>query len=178
MSASCRRQLGKIFDSEEFRELAGIPDGKTGTHSFRKLPATYARRSGCTNDDIECRGRWRRFKRQVNTYVDVHLPYKDGKVAAALCVGGPVRFEAKPGSGVEGQMGDEWLVGGLMSKVQDRYGAEVAKTLGWLALLHAVLDEDDEGVPTCVRNRVLPSYAHVKMLEDGEQAISMVPLNV
>ena len=79
---------------------------------------------------------------------------------------------------MEGQLGDEWLVGGLMSKVQDRYGAEVAKTLGWLALLHAVLDEDDEGVPTCVRDRVLSSYGQVKMLEDGEQAISMVPLNV
>jgi len=95
--------------------------------------------------------------------MDVQLPYKDGKVATALCVGGPICFEAKPDSGVDGPMGDEWLIDRLMPKVRHMSGSAVAKILV-SALLYAVLDEEYEGVPICVREHVLSSYPHISML--------------
>ena len=48
-----------------FRQITSEPtfpqvtEGKIGTHSIRKLPATFARRNGCSRDDVDARGRWK-----------------------------------------------------------------------------------------------------------------------
>ena len=79
-----------VFKHEDFRhdEVAG----PLGTHSFRKLPASLARKKGCSRDDVDSRGRWRKV-RVSDSYIDVTLPYNDAKVASKLCVGGAIKYE-------------------------------------------------------------------------------------
>jgi hypothetical protein len=90
------KTLKEVWGKPEFNRLAL---GPLGTHSTRKLPATRARRCGCSKDDVDSRGRWRK-RRVQDRYVSVNLPYPDAKVAAALCVGGPCMYQLKAGSGV------------------------------------------------------------------------------
>ena len=66
-----------------------------GTHSIRKFASTYARRSGYTRDDINVRGRWKRFKKMVDIYINPDIPYPDTKTAGALSIGGPVMYILK-----------------------------------------------------------------------------------
>jgi hypothetical protein len=40
-------------------------DGTLGTHSLRKFSATWARTNGCSPDDVDIRGRWKRNARRV-----------------------------------------------------------------------------------------------------------------
>ena len=49
-----------VFRSEAF--VLAIPSGKLGTHSYRKFGGTRARRNGCSCDDVDSRGRWKRRK--------------------------------------------------------------------------------------------------------------------
>lgn len=67
-------------------------EGNLGTHSTRKLPATYARRNGCSRNDVDARGRWRSNQGMVDTYIDNTIPYPDAKVVAHLCVGGAINM--------------------------------------------------------------------------------------
>ena len=56
-----------IFESDSFVKASR---GNLGTHSLRKLPATFAQRNGCGRDDIDVRGRWKRSQIQVDNYID------------------------------------------------------------------------------------------------------------
>jgi hypothetical protein len=88
-----RRLLKIALDSSQFKKLI---DGKLGTHSVRKGPATYCARMGIGTDDIEARGRWRNAKRQVNTYIAVQLPVPDANVASCLCGPmGPIMYSVQ-----------------------------------------------------------------------------------
>ena len=66
-----------------------------GTHSIRKLPATYARRNGCSKDDVAARGRWKSNKRIMDAYIECLIPFPDVEVASTLCIRGPVKYVAK-----------------------------------------------------------------------------------
>ena len=84
---------------------------RLGSHSIRKYPATYARANGCTIDEINTRGRWKRsLRRMVDRYIDVEQPMIDGKVAAALCQGGPVKYILVEGSGIS----RDWLIANVV----------------------------------------------------------------
>ena len=74
--------LKKMIASSDFHALRV---GKIGTHSLRKGPSTYASRFGLLRDWISLRGRWRSSKKQVDTYIDLDVPYLDAKVASVLC---------------------------------------------------------------------------------------------
>ena len=63
-----------------------------GSHSICKPPATYARRNGCSKDDMDARGRWKSNERIVDIYIDCLIPFPDAKVASILCIGGPVKY--------------------------------------------------------------------------------------
>jgi len=88
--------LSKIWNDAKFVRLQ---PGPLGTHSLRKFAATKARRAGCSRDDVDARGRWRK-KRISDRYVDIYLPYPDAKVAAILCTGGPLKYVFHPNSGL------------------------------------------------------------------------------
>ena len=83
--------------------------------SLRKFPATWAAEHGISQNDIEVRGRWKggRNGRIVNKHINVEQLPTDGRVAAVLCVGGPVKHKLKPGSNVTHQFLVDVVVPGI-----------------------------------------------------------------
>jgi hypothetical protein len=132
-NTASRRLMAVIQDESFPRTLPGL----LGTHSLRKFPATYARRNGCGRDDLDVRGRWKNKKRQVDTYIGVLLPYPDAKVAATLCVGGPVKYELRRGCGVT----EQWLIDNVVVQVGRHFPRGVALVLG-KALLWGIFNEN------------------------------------
>ena len=59
-----RRLQKVVWSTEEFKGIEEEADynkgGGIGTHSSRKFPATYARNKGCTSEEVEIRGRWKK----------------------------------------------------------------------------------------------------------------------
>ena len=50
----------KITSQDNFQLTSPNP---IGNYSIRKLPATYARRNGCSKDDVDARRRWKSNKK-------------------------------------------------------------------------------------------------------------------
>lgn len=151
----------EVWDGDEFIPLA---EGPIGGHSRRKQPATYARRQGCDKDDIDSRGRWRK-RRVQDRYVSANLPFPDAKVAAALCVGGPCKYELVEGSGVT----EAWLrvavVPNIIAKdgITDRVALVLALPLLWAAMS----PEMENRMPATTRNRIQAAYGLIRTLEEG-----------
>ena len=82
------------------QNLAADVLGNIGTHSIRKFAVQTCRMNGCSKDEVDVRGRWKSSTRIQDTYADTTIPYIDGKVATALCKGGPIAYVVKEGSGV------------------------------------------------------------------------------
>jgi hypothetical protein len=164
----------KVFKNTNFKSLR---DGQTGTHSLRKLASTFAARNGCSQSDVEARGRWRGQQRMVNRYIDTESPYVDAKVAAALCLGGPISYKLEEGSGVT----DDWLLENVVPKLLNLYPAsqnKAAKVLA-LPLLWACLDPDASNmVPATVRERVTNAYLTIKQLPGSINPVKRVPIAV
>ena len=125
--------LNQVIRGEGFPLFDKLP---LGTHSIRKFPSTYARRNGCSRDDVDVRGRWKRMKRMVDTYIDVELPYPDAKVAAVLAIGGPVRYELREGC----RLTDQWVLENVGEEIKKIFPDMVAILLG-KALLWAIYDD-------------------------------------
>ena len=54
-----------------------ISTGNKGTHSIWKIATTYARRNGCSKDDIDLRARWKGgHRRMQGRYVSVHFHFQ------------------------------------------------------------------------------------------------------
>ena len=143
--------LNRIVKCNDFPKFDSLP---LGTHSIRKFPSAYARRNGCSRDDVDVRGRWKRMKRMVDTYIDVELPYPDAKVAAVLAVGGPVKYELRDGCGLT----DQWVLENIGNNIAKVFPYMVAIVLG-KALLWAIFDKEtskilDESMVARVRDSV------------------------
>ena len=97
-----RRTLEKVWKDPEFKATLALTRGSVGSHSVRKFASTWPAEHGIRQDDIEIRGRWKGGKngRTVNKYINVEQLPTDGKVAACLCIGGPVKYKPKSGSGL------------------------------------------------------------------------------
>jgi len=149
------RKIRSVFASEQFiRVKAGL----IGTHSLRKYAATLAKLMGCSDDEIEARGRWKKGgSRVVTRYIDVTLPYQDAKVAAALCVGGPVKYVLRAGSGITSMFLKQYVVPQITSSTQINKGVEeiLALPLLWAAFNTSVL------MPTVLRERIVTAYNSV-----------------
>ena len=94
--------LREIMESEDFTKLR---QAQLGTHSIRKCSRTHVRRMGRSKDDCDYRGRWKGKKRIGDIYEDTILPYPDAHVASALCIGGPIKYDLRDGSGLD----DGWI---------------------------------------------------------------------
>ena len=143
--------LNKIIKEDDFPRFDSMP---LGTHSIRKFPSTYARRNGCTRDDVDYRGRWKRQKRMVDTYIDVDLPYPDAKVASVLAIGGPVKYELMEGCGLT----DEWVLNNTGAHIGRVFPEGIALVLG-KALLWGIYNDQissiiDATLVQTVRNEV------------------------
>ncbi len=71
--------LDTIFSNKHFQQTRR---GLLGTHSIRKGAASYVARFGICKDWISTRGRWRGKKQQVDTYIEMLLPYPDACFAS------------------------------------------------------------------------------------------------
>ena len=165
-------RLKVIFNDSSFPKAS---DGPVGTHSIRKFPATYARRNGCSRDDVDARGRWKRNKRIVDTYIDVSLPYPDAKVAATLCIGGAVKYGIQAESGVS----DDWILQNVCPNVGSIYPRRVAVVLG-RALLWAIYDQAFSEIldqELCVRVKTVANQLNSR-LEPSANPIRKLPLVV
>ena len=146
-----------------------------GTHSIRKLLATYARRNGCSKDDVDARGRWKSNKRIVDTYIDCLIPYPDAKVASTLCINGPVKYMVREGLNM-----DEDLILSLVgSNISSYFPRQVALVFGCV-LLWAVYDEEtSELICQEVVDRVkLSVQAANRVIEPGVNPVEKIPLIV
>lgn len=70
-----------IFSSEHF---TAVKLWNLETHSICKGAATCANWFSLTRDWVNIRGRLRGHWQQVDTYIDINLPYPDGRVASVL----------------------------------------------------------------------------------------------
>ena len=108
-----------------------------GTHSIRKLPATYARRNRCTKDDVDARGRWKSNKRIVDTYIDCLIPFPDAKVASTLCIGGPIKYSVSEGVNID----ETIILRCVGTNILSHFPRQVSLVFG-TALIWAVYDND------------------------------------
>ena len=70
--------LDEVVNQEEFPLF--IANSPKGAHSITKFLTTYARRNGCSKDDVDARGRWKSNKRIVNTYIDCLILFPTQKL--------------------------------------------------------------------------------------------------
>jgi hypothetical protein len=158
--------IGKTKAASTFRNVLaeeGFPlvnNQAIGTHSNRKFPSTYARRNGCSRDDVDARGRWKRDRRIVDSYIDVRLPYPDAKVASVLAIGGPVKYEIRNGCDIS----DEWVVTNVTPFILQQCPRQVAVVLG-KAVLWGVFDNE------------VSEYMDAQMVQSVRTALLQVPNN-
>ena len=167
------KTLTQVWKSPEFHKLK---EGKIGTHSLRKYPATRSRQSGCSADEMDTRGRWKKG-RVSDVYVSTTLPYPDAKVAAALCPGGPCKYRAAEGSGLS----DPWLLENIVpemvasNKIANRVALTLSKPLLWAACNEGTAD----AMPVTLRNRIREAYASIRPASFEEaNPIRQIPIIV
>jgi hypothetical protein len=173
-NAFSRMLQAKVFKNNDFECLR---EGLTGTHSLRKLASTYASRNGCSQTDVETRGRWRGQQRTVCRYIDTETPYVDAKVASVLCLGGAIQYKLQKDSGIS----YGWLYENFVSHMLNLYPASqnrVAKILA-LPLLWACLDADAcKIVPAAVSGRVKAAYLTIQQLPNDINPVKRVPIMI
>ena len=131
-------------------------EGLLGTHSTRKFSTTMARSKGGSKDETDFRARWKGGKRQQDSYASVDLPWPDGKVAALLCIGGPIKYSVNSNCGVT----REWILRHVVPNIAGFYDPVVAEVLGTAVLWAIFDDEESERVPALMVTRVLAAYTN------------------
>ena len=141
MNDNYMNALKRVWKKREFQRIAGEVRGEIGTHSIHKFASTWAAEHGMSPSEVEIRGRWKggHNGRVVNLYINVKQLPTDGKVAATLCVGQPVKYKLKPDTAVT----RGWLltnvVPGIHEHFEDDAANRIAEVLA-LPLLWASLD--------------------------------------
>jgi predicted ATP-dependent protease len=162
--ARASRLLRSVFESDDFKELFRSEtlsnlDICLGSHSLRKAAATHARRNGCSRDKIDLRGKWKQRRRQVDTYLDATMSFPDAKVAAALCVGGPIMYMLRKDSGLD----DSLVCENAVSNIFKSHGCKKITTVLGKAVAWACLDP--QYVPADIVKRVENEYERIRTLE-------------
>jgi hypothetical protein len=171
-----------VFSDQFFLSQTGTQDPENlGTHSLRKYPATWASWNDCTREEIEVRGRWRSNTQQVvTTYINVKQEYRDAKVHAALCVGGPIKYKLVDGCGITPAWCIEHVVPGICRYYGNNANAHLICNVLALPLLFACFDPDLKStVPDDVLNRITNAYSRLhNTLPDTVNPVQRVLLNI
>ena len=154
-----------------------IKDGKLGTPNLRKFPATRARQSGCSKDEMGTRGRWKKG-RVSDVYVSTTHPFPDAKMCSVLCAGGLCKYCAAEGSGLS----DPWLLQSVVPAMEasDKIADGVALILSRPLLWAAFNSETENVTPVTLRNKIRDAYALIwpASFSDDANPIDKVPVIV
>ena len=138
-----------VTNNKGWRNLQeeGVNSGPVGSHLNRKLASTLACQQGYTQDDVDCHGRWHNTRRISDRYTDLMLEVVDGKVAVALCMGGPTKYVYREGS----RLTDAFLSDEVCPHIHAKFGGRVAVVLGksllWACKEPVMIPQ----VPACLR---------------------------
>ena len=112
-------------------------------------------------------------KRIGDIYEDTILPYPDAHVASALCIGGPIKYDLRDGSGLD----DGWIKVHVIPNIALRYDDAVCSVLG-RALLWSCFDAEASAyVPRSIKDHVVNEYLNLpQQLPEGENPIKKVLL--
>lgn len=170
VSGLLTRRVLNSDEWEEHQQTQGRNDNdetnNCGTHSYRL--------GGRSQDEVDCRGRWRDTQRVSDRYTSITLPFIDANVASTLCVGGPAKYEPKADSGIT----DHWLVSDFVPHIAAKLGNRVAILLG-KALLWCLKEPLMMfSMPDCLRARLDVTYVMIQRLEDEVNPIDRIPLAV
>ena len=162
---TAHNMFNKIFKMEEFiGPGAGGADNMLGSHSIRKFAATHARKSGCSKDDKDIRGRWKSKARVSDIYEDTELPFPDAKVAEKLCIGGACYYlfpeeltntELEAGNSTIAMLKTFILcnvVPNIRQRLPDAAALVLGKALLWL--IYSPYDATHNVVPQDLKNRI------------------------
>jgi hypothetical protein len=168
-----------VWNYNEFKALAQEDDEEgVGTHSYRKFPSNYARGCGTAPDhEIEIRGRWKSQggTKVVFRYIDVKQLTIDAKVAAILCIGGPIKYKYKEGVNIT----DEWLFTNVCPNIRARFpnDSRLCKVLG-MAMLWCAMDAEAGEAFTSQTMRDRITQAYIPTHPEISQPICKAALNV
>ncbi|MGL5935859.1 MAG: hypothetical protein ACRCZI_09580 [Cetobacterium sp.] len=169
--------LKRQWRTAAFKEIVLEVRGDIGTHSIRKFASTWAAEHGCTYTEVEIRGRWKggRNGRVVNLYINVQQLPTDGKVAAVLCVGQPVKYKLKPNTAIT----REWLLTKVVPGIREMYAADVANRIAdvlALPLLFAVLEPglEDNYMTPAVHGRIKARWIAHCVQHEMDQTVNPV----
>ena len=139
-----------------------VNSGPVGSHLNWKLASSLACLQGCTQDDVDCHSRWRITWCISDRYTDLMLEVVDGKVAVALCMGGPTKYVYREGSGLT----DTFLYDEVCPHIHVKFGGRGAAVLGKSLLWACKEPVMTPQVPACLRQRVMQAYEGVMQLEE------------
>jgi hypothetical protein len=119
--------LRKCWAEPEFVALLAKIKGSLDLQSNRKFPATWCDEKGCTDADMEVRGRWKGGKngRVVNGYISVEQLTTDAKLTGVLAAGGPIRYKLKDAIHVSLQ----FLKSTVAPKIHKHFGADPSNSI-------------------------------------------------
>ena len=162
--------MSDIFKRPEF-----VDTGPLGSHSVRKFASTECRKKGATKDEKDLRGRWKSASRVSDTYDDIELPYPDAKVAALLCIGGPVKYQLRDDAGID----DDWILSTVMPHGCTKIDNNAAVVLGRAVLWYAFTAEGIADMPPMLYQRICNAYALLNNdLEATTNPVKKIPLVV
>jgi hypothetical protein len=166
------------FADAEFRAMSRSgEETDLGSHSLRKYAASWSKMQGCTMEDIETRGRWKRHSsRMVDRYISVDQPHTDAKVEAVLCVGGPMKYMLVDDGGITWAWIKEHVVPGIAQK----FGPlnTIVEVLA-LPLLWACHDPvESRRVPLELGSRIRVAYGLIRILPPEVNPVKRVMLAV
>ena len=144
-----------IYRSDIFKRPEFTDTGPLGSHSVCKFASTECRKKGASKDEKDLRGRWKSTARVSDVYDDIELPYPDAKVAALLCVGGPVKYEVREEPGID----KEWILNNVMPHGRTMIDDDAAVVLGTAVLWYAFTPEGIANMPPALYQQIRDRYA-------------------
>ena len=162
---TAHNMFNRVFRMAEFNGTTTGGTDNLGSHSIRKFAATHVRKSGCSKDDKDIRGRWKSKARVSDVYEDTELPYPDAKVAEKLCIGGACYYlfpeelttnnEVEAGQSTIGMIKTFILsnvVPNIRKKLPDSAALVLGKALLWL--IYSPFDATHNIVPQEFKTRI------------------------
>ena len=109
----------------------------------------------------------------MDTYVDTTIPYPDAKVAAALCVGGPIMYEFVQSF----RLDDCWVNENVVPNIMKNHSCKRTSAVFGRAFLWACFDPlTKDHVPQDISDRVTAQYERIRTLEPAINPVKKLVL--